>query len=61
MSLYPDVQKKAQEEVDRTVGERLPTPEDLSSMPYVSALLKEVLRWGTVAPLGSHLASSVYD
>lgn len=29
MALYPDVQKKAQDEIDRVIGrDRLPTPEE---------------------------------
>jgi Cytochrome P450 len=36
MSLYPDVQKKAQEEIDAVVGhDRLPTFEDRERLPYV--------------------------
>lgn len=45
MLLYPDVQAKAQEEIDRVVGrDRLPTAEDEESLPYVCALVKEVWR-----------------
>lgn len=45
MLLYPDVQKKAQEELDRVVGTgRLPTFEDETSLPYVSAVVKEAMR-----------------
>lgn len=45
MVMYPDVQKTAQEEIDRVVGhERLPTYEDLDNLPYVGAVLKESLR-----------------
>ncbi|KAF8335172.1 cytochrome P450 [Amanita rubescens] len=53
MTLYPDVQKRAQEEIDRVVGkDRLPTIEDQDELPYVGALIKEVLRFAPVAPLG---------
>ncbi|KAL0566828.1 hypothetical protein V5O48_015172 [Marasmius crinis-equi] len=42
---YPEIQKKAQEEVDRVVGRnRLPTIEDEKNMPYVHAIIKEVER-----------------
>ena len=45
MVLYPDVLKKAQEEMDRVVGKhRLPTMEDRESLPYFDCVLKEVLR-----------------
>jgi len=53
MTLYPEVQKKAQDELDHIVGkERLPTFVDQPSLPYMNALIKEVLRWAPVAPLG---------
>lgn len=53
MVLYPDVQKRAREEVDRvTGGERLPTVEDRNELVYVEAVLKEVLRWRVAVPLG---------
>ncbi|KAI0028104.1 cytochrome P450 [Vararia minispora EC-137] len=53
MVLYPDAQRKAQEEIDRVLaGSRLPTFDDAKSLPYVNALVKEVLRWHPVAPLG---------
>lgn len=49
MVLYPEVQKKAQEEVDRVVGHhRLPRSQDLDKLPYLSAILKEVTRWHNV-------------
>lgn len=45
MTLYPDIQAKAQEEVDAIVGhDRFPSFSDKASMPYLSAVLKEVLR-----------------
>ena len=53
MVLYPEVQEKAQAEIDRVVGnERLPDMSDRKNLPYVEALYKEVLRWHPVAPLG---------
>ena len=53
MTLYPGVQKRAQDEIDRVVGkERLPSIEDQDSLVYVGALIKEVLRFAPVAPLG---------
>lgn len=48
-----DVQKKAQEEIDSVIGsDRLPTFADLSQLPYVNAVVTEVLRWNSVAPVG---------
>ncbi len=53
MTLYPEVQRKAQTEIDRVVGNsRLPDFSDQDALPYVQAVLKEVLRWHPVAPLG---------
>ena len=53
MTLHPDVVKKAQEELDRVVGnERLPELSDRENLPYISALLKELLRWACPGPFG---------
>jgi cytochrome P450 family 619 len=50
---WPEVQKKAQAEMDLVVGEdRLPTWEDYEKLPYVAAMVKESHRWRPVAPLG---------
>jgi cytochrome P450 len=55
MTLFPDVQKKAQAEIDAVVGpDRLPSLADRASLPYIEALAKEVLRWNVVAPIGMH-------
>ena len=52
MSLYPEVLKKAHEELDRVVGShRLPTFDDQDSLVYVNAVIKETLRWHPVTPL----------
>lgn len=53
MTLFPEVQKRAQAEIDRIVGSgRLPTFEDQKEAVFVTALIKEILRWAPVAPLG---------
>jgi hypothetical protein len=45
VTLFPDKQEKAQQEIDAVVGhDRLPEFSDRSSLPYVDALLQEVLR-----------------
>ncbi|OJT13596.1 O-methylsterigmatocystin oxidoreductase [Trametes pubescens] len=50
---HPDIQKKAQEEVDQVVGpSRMPEFADMEALPYVTALIKEVARWRPVAPTG---------
>ncbi|KAG1747528.1 cytochrome P450 [Suillus occidentalis] len=52
MVLYPRVQAKAQAEIDTVVDStRLPTFEDRPSLPYVEAILRELLRWTTSLPL----------
>ena len=60
MTTHPHIQARAREEVDAVIGhDRLVTIEDWErlqrreiEMPYLRALTKEILRWGTVAPLG---------
>ncbi|ELU39519.1 cytochrome P450 [Rhizoctonia solani AG-1 IA] len=50
---HPEVQKAAQDEIDRMVGSnRLPGFTDRDSLPYVEAIYKEVLRWQPLAPIG---------
>jgi cytochrome P450 len=45
MTLHPDIQEKAREEVDMVVGhDRFPSFNDKQYMPYLSAVLKEVFR-----------------
>lgn len=52
MMLYPHTQARAQEEIDRVIGKsRLPNVGDRNDLPYVDALLKEILRWAPAAPL----------
>ncbi|PFH53325.1 hypothetical protein AMATHDRAFT_55202 [Amanita thiersii Skay4041] len=53
MVTHPEVQKKAQEELDHVVGRnRLPTFNDYEQLPYIRALVKEVPRWRGVGPIG---------
>ena len=53
MALYPEVQKKAQAEIDAVVGpNRLPDFQDRSSLPYINAVVKESSRWNLVLPFG---------
>lgn len=44
MICFPEVQVKAQAELDRVVSGRLPDFGDVEELPYLSAVVKEVLR-----------------
>ena len=48
MVCYPEVQKEAQAELDEVLNGRLPEHSDLPSLPYLSALVKEVYRYALV-------------
>ena len=49
---YPNVQTKAQLEIDSVIGEdRSPLWSDYVKLPYVSQVVKETIRWRPVAPL----------
>lgn len=53
MLMFPNVQHKGQEEIDRVIGtDRLPNSDDRKRLPYVEAIVNEVFRWSPVAPLG---------
>ncbi|KAB5590648.1 O-methylsterigmatocystin oxidoreductase [Ceratobasidium theobromae] len=52
MILFPDVQKKAQEELGAVIGNsRLPSIADWEQLNYTWRLMQEVLRWGPVTPI----------
>ncbi|RXW12273.1 hypothetical protein EST38_g13581 [Candolleomyces aberdarensis] len=52
LATHPDVQRKAQAEIDSVVGgSRLPLMSDRKSLPYLRAVIKELGRWYTVVPL----------
>ncbi|KAI0046797.1 cytochrome P450 [Auriscalpium vulgare] len=51
MAAHPDVQARAQQELDAVVGRgRLPSFTDLAHLPYIRAIVKEALRWRPVTP-----------
>ncbi|KAF9533207.1 cytochrome P450 [Crepidotus variabilis] len=59
---FPEVQRKAQEEIDSVVGnDRLPTMNDRPSLLYVEAIYREVLRWMPALPLGVAHGTSADD
>jgi cytochrome P450 len=52
MAISPEVQRKAQLEIDDKIGrDRLPTIEDRDALPYIRAIVSEALRWHPVTPL----------
>ncbi|KAE9372779.1 putative cytochrome P450 oxidoreductase OrdA-like protein [Stipitochalara longipes BDJ] len=52
MTVFPEVQRKAQEEIDQKIGtDRLPGFQDRQNLPYIDAIVKEVLRWHPVGPM----------
>ncbi|KAF7292754.1 O-methylsterigmatocystin oxidoreductase [Mycena indigotica] len=52
MLLHPEAHDKAQAEIDSIVGkDRLPTFSDREHLPYIEALMKELLRWHPVGRL----------
>ena len=54
MATYPEVQRKGQAAVDAAfVFGHLPDFTDDVEIPYVDAIVKEVLRYRPVAPLGT--------
>ncbi|KDQ52205.1 hypothetical protein JAAARDRAFT_138959 [Jaapia argillacea MUCL 33604] len=62
MLTHPGAQKRAQEELDRVVGNsRLPVFSDRDQLPYIDALIKETLRWLPIAPLAGLPHASTED
>jgi len=63
MIKFPDVQRKAQAEIDRVVGtDRLPTFEDRENLPYIDALVKEATRWWPLAPMSfPHTTTEAFE
>ncbi|PPQ81933.1 hypothetical protein CVT25_013781 [Psilocybe cyanescens] len=62
MVTNPEIQKKAQAELDRVVGlRRLPTLEDRGSLPYIEAIYREMLRMRPPVPLSVPHRSSEDD
>ncbi|PVH96854.1 putative cytochrome P450 [Periconia macrospinosa] len=52
--LFPDVQRCAQDELDRVIGKhRLPCLEDQANLPYIRGCVKESLRWMPTTVLGA--------
>jgi cytochrome P450 len=53
LATHPEVQKRAQKEIDEVVGlERLPDFDDRPQLVYLEAVLREIFRWQQTLPLG---------
>lgn len=63
MAVNPEVQRKAQAEIDQIVGaDRLPDLGDRESLPYVEAIYREIMRWKPPLPIAAphHLKEDDY-
>jgi cytochrome P450 len=62
MVAHPEVQKRAHAELDSVVGRsRIPTFSDVPNLPYIQAMVKEVLRWRPVLPFSLPHATTEDD
>jgi cytochrome P450 len=53
-TLHPEMVRLAQKELDEVIGgDRLPDLSDKPQLPYITAFVKEVLRWGPPVPLST--------
>ncbi|KZO99739.1 cytochrome P450 [Calocera viscosa TUFC12733] len=58
----PDVMRAAQAQLDAVCGQRAPAFEDREKLPYIDALVKEIVRWKPGVPMGLlHAASEDFD
>lgn len=54
MARNPDVMKVAQRQLDSVLGsDRLPNHSDIDDLPYITAIVKETLRWAPPVPIGA--------
>lgn len=49
---YPQYQPLLHEEIDRVLGNRMPTFQDMPDMPVLRAFIRETLRWRPPVPTG---------
>lgn len=62
IAVFPEVQKQAQEELDRVIGNgRLPVSADRENLPYIMAVMKETHRWHPIACLALPHSNTVED
>jgi hypothetical protein len=59
--LHPEVQRKGQEEISRVCDpSQLPSYDDVDSLPYVTAIVLEVLRWTVAVPTGMIFSTLIH-
>lgn len=61
MVLHPDIQSKAQREIDSVLGSRPVSDSDLARLPYLTAVVKETLRMHPPGPLLSWARLAIHD
>jgi cytochrome P450 len=62
MAAYPEVARRAQEELDRVCGDtRFPGSDDINRLPYLRACMLELLRWRPITPLALPHATTAND
>ena len=65
MVLFPEVQKRAQAELDEVVGRaQLPNFAHYDSLPYIQAVIQETLRWKPIVPFSiphSNTEDDIYE
>ncbi|CAD6216714.1 unnamed protein product [Miscanthus lutarioriparius] len=61
MALHPDIQAKAQSELDAVVGTRSIADDDVVNLPYVQSIVKETLRMHAPGPLLSWARLAIHD
>ncbi|KAK5212184.1 hypothetical protein LTR41_002426 [Exophiala xenobiotica] len=55
LSRGKEVQQRAHEELDRVIGkDRTPTFEDEENLPYIRAMVKELMRWRAINKFGTN-------
>ena len=59
---YPEFVQEAHKELDKVVGcSRMPNWDDQDNLPYIEAIVKELHRWASAAPLAFQHSTTVDD
>lgn len=62
MAVHPKIQQRAQAEIDEKIGlDQVPHPAQSTELDYLTAILKEVLRYAPVGNMGESSRSFVMD